>query len=343
MEKTNRVAISCVFSNPQHARTTPRGLELIYLKELLEKEFNKEVIIFGNKCRTNKDLDFFYDISEIFTHDFDSIILQLAPANFFGGKLGSYTKEAIECLGLLYDSTFDLKWSILPTDPRIKPVNPASVVNDRFELCGIYIDSWDNIISDATYLFGGKDLNRFWGDEVKRKVFKFNWFPYIFKQGVEKSRYIPFSEKIHDVIYYGDKRGSYRHNKIKKFMPDNTDNLLLGYKDDKMTHCKFHKKVKHSELMPWIDSSKVSLVIGDKEHEDNIPTFRLFEALASSALAAIDIDFDPNMELIQDEELRQLLYVKNANDVENLADNYCIELISKQRKELHRLLNQKIC
>lgn len=335
MKKT---AITCVFSNPQYARTTPRGLELIYLKELLEEK-NREVLIFGNKCRTNKDLDFFIDIKSIKEYDLDSIIIQLAPANFFGGVFSEYSVDTIKNLADIYLEN-KVKFNIIPTDPRIKPVNPALIFSERFDILKEYIDVWDNIIKESIYLFPGKNLNKFFDMDIKFNVFKLDWFAYIFKKGVNFSSFVSDNEKEFDVIYYGDKRGSHRNNKIKKYMPYSTKNLLLGYKEQKITYATFKNKVNHSELFETLNKCKVSLVIGDKEHEDNVATFRFYETLASSSLAAIDINFDPNKELIKNEILRDILYVDCMNDVKKLVNLYSEELILLQQLELKRIFDE---
>ena len=333
-----KTAITCVFLNPQYSFSSPRSIELVYLKELLEEK-NREVLIFGNKCRSNKDLDFYFDCKEMLDHDIDSVIIQLAPKNFYGGQYLKHSVDCIKNLATLWESN-KVKFNILPTDPRIKPVNPAKVFFERFELCEEYINTWDNIISDSVYLFPGKDLNKFFGMDIKFNTYKLNWFSYIFKKGVKFSNFN--SEKDYDIIYYGDKRGSYRNNKIKKFMPYSTKNLLLGYKEPKINYADFKNKVNHSDLFNILDKCKVSLVIGDKEHEDNVATFRFYEALASSSLAAIDIDFDPNKELIKNETLKDLLYVNNMNDVKKLSQSYSKELIDLQQLELKRIFNEKI-
>lgn len=330
------VGITCVFSNPQYARTTPRGLELIYLKKLLEK-CNRKVLIFGKKGRTNKDLNFFHNVADISTFNVDAIVIQLAPANFFGGKYSSYSVDAIAELAMLFEKG-DVSFNILPTDPRIKPLNPAKIMHDRFELCGNFIDVWDKIINESTYLFPGKDISKFYNIDMNVNVYKLDWFAYIFKEGVEFSDFV--EDKDYDVIYYGDKRGSYRNNRIKKLMPFSTRNLLLGYKEPKITYAEFKKKVKHSELFETLNKCKVSLVIGDKEHEDNVATFRFYEALASSSLAAIDINYDPNKELIKNEKLRDILYVSSMNDVKKLSELYSKELIDLQQQELKRIFNE---
>ena len=338
----NKTAITCVFSNPQYAKTTPRGLELIYLKQLLEEK-NREVLIFGNKCRTNKDLNFFKDITEIKNYNINSIILQLAPANFFGGQYSDYSVECVKALVDLWKSN-KVKFNILPTDPRIKPLNPARIFYERFNICEEYIETWDEIILNSIYLFPGKDLNKFFNMDNKFNTYKLNWFAYIFKKGV--STYDYCTDKDYDVIYYGDKRGSYRNNKIKKFMPFSTKNLLLGYKEPKITWADYKTKVKHSELFSVLNKCKVSLVIGDKEHEDNVATFRFFEALASSAIAAIDIDYDPKKQLIKNDTLRNILYVSSKNQVANLAKLYtenqslADEIIDLQKLELKRIFNE---
>jgi len=338
----NKTAITCVFLNPQYARTTPRGLELIYLKELLEEK-NREVLIFGNKCRTNKDLDFFKDITEIKNHNINSIILQLAPANFYGGEYQDFSIPCIKNIADIYNSK-KVKFNIIPTDPRIKPLNPAKIFFDRFGLCEEYIETWDQIILNSIYLFPGKDLNKFFNMDNNFNTYKLNWFAYIFKKGVEFCPY--FKNKDYDVIYYGDKRGSYRNNKIKKLLPFSTKNLLLGYKEPKITYAEYKSKVNHSDLFKILNKCKVSLVIGDKEHENNVATFRFYEALASSCIAAIDIDYDPNKELIKNEKLRNVLYVNSKNQVANLAKLYteneilAREIVTLQKEELKRIFNE---
>ena len=338
----NKTAITCVFSNPQHAKTTPRGLELIFLKQLLEEK-NREVLIFGNKCRTNKDLDFFIDITEIKNYNIDSLILQLAPANFFGGQYSDYSVECVKNVAELWKSK-KVKFNILPTDPRIKPLNPAKIFYERFNICEEYIEAWNEIILNSVYLFPGKDLNKFFNMDIEFNTYKLNWFAYIFKKGVNTYEYS--TDKDYDVIYYGDKRGSYRNNKIKKLMPFSTKNLLLGYKEPKITYADYKTKVKHSDLFNVLNKCKVSLVIGDKEHENNVATFRFFEALASSAIAAIDSDYDPNKELIKNDTLRNMLYVSTKNQVANLAKLYtenvalADEIIYLQKQELKRIFNE---
>lgn len=320
-------------SNPQYSLKNHRGLEIVYLKSLFNKN-NLDLSIVGKKGRTNNDIVFFKDINS----DLESvknIFIQLSPINFFGGVLDTYVVDFISKLSSLVDKNF----YILVNDPRIKPENPAKVVFNRFGLCEEHINNWDYIFDNANYVFQGKDLNKFFNDDKERKIIKLDFFTYIFKNDAKLSNFVEISNKEFDLLYYGDKRGSYRESKIKKYLSNSERDLLVGYKTNKV-ECSFINKVPHHDLQKIIDKSICSLVIGDKEHEDNIATFRLYETLASSTLCAIDIDYDPNKELIKNETLRNILYVKDKEDIKKLCSLYSKELIHLQHKELLRIFEE---
>jgi len=320
-------------SNPQYSLNNHRGLEIVYLKKLFN-ENNLQLDIIGKKGRTNKDTEFFKDISSNL-ESIENIFIQLSPINFFGGVLDDYVVKFINVIGNLNNRNF----YILVNDPRIKPQNPAEVVFKRFGLCEEQINNWNNIFENATYCFQGKDLNKFFDEDKNRKTMNLDFFTYIFKNDAKFSNFIDLENKEFDLIYYGDKRGSHREKKIKKYVENSKSNLLVGYKT-KNVDTTFMNKVSHNDLQKVIDRSICSLIIGDKEHEDNIATFRLYETLASSTLCAIDIDYDPNKELIKNETLRDVLYVKNINDIEKLMSLYSKELIYLQQLELKRIFEE---
>lgn len=320
-------------SNPQYSLNNHRGLEIVYFKKLFN-ENNMQLDIVGKKCRTNNDINFFIDINSNLDK-VENIFLQLSPINFFGGVLDKYVLDFIKNIAKLKDKNF----YVLVNDPRIKPVNPANVVFERFNVCEEYINDWELIFNKAKYIFQGKDLKKFFNEDINREIINLDFFTYIFKNNLKQSNFIDLLDKEFDVLYYGDKRGSHRENKVKKYISNNEKNLLVGYKTNNVD-CKFINKVKHKELHEVINKSICSLIIGDKEHENNIATFRLYETLASSTLCAIDIDYDPNKELIKEETLRKVLYVKNKEDIKNLCSLYSEELINLQHKELNRIFEQ---
>ena len=142
-------------------------------------------------------------------------------------------------------------------------------------------------------------------------------------------------EKEWDVVYYGINRKKFREDQVKKYMPESSNNLMVGYKSSNVK-TDFIKILPNNELRKTIDKCKVSLILGDKEHLNNVVTYRFYETLASDALAAISIEYDPNKELIQNPILKNLLYVHNKYDVEKLVKKYDKSLIDLQKQELER-------
>lgn len=320
-------AITSIFNNIQCVANNHAGLESTYLA-------NKyDLYYIGKKGRTNKHEPKYLDIFEIDLNNFSHILLSLTQPNFFGGVLSDDTIEKIKKL-----CDYNGKIGILCNDPRIKPINAAQVIYERFDkLNEDYINKFDSLLKNADYLFDGKNLNKFWNDTIYNQFTYFNYFKQIFKYKLSEPNYIE-QNKLYDVVYYGDKRGSYREKQVIKYMPNNLNSLLIGYKTKKI-NVSFIKKQKHHDLLNKLNECKVSLILSDKEHEDNVITFRFYETLASNCLAAIPIEFDPNKELIQDKILKEILYIRTQNDVINLANNYSKELIERQHNEYRRIMS----
>jgi len=320
-------AITSIFNNIQCVANNHAGLESTYLSN----KYNLYYI--GKKGRTNKQEPKYLDIFETNLNDFSHIFISLSQPNFFGGVLSEDTLEKIKKL-----CDYKGKIGILCNDPRIKPVNAAEVIYNRFnKLDKNYINKFDLLLKKANYLFDGKDLNKFWNSKNYNKFTYFNYFKEIFKNKLMEPKYIE-QNKLYNVVYYGDKRGSYREKQLLKYMPENDKNLLIGYKTKKI-NVSFIKKQKHKDLLNKLNECKVSLILCDKEHENNVITFRFYETLASNCLAAIPIEFDPNKELINDIILKDILYVKNKQDVINLSNSYSKKLIERQHNEYKRIMS----
>lgn len=333
-----KVAITSVFANLTYNDKNHRGLEAMFFKKLME-ENGASVECVGYKNRNMKDLDFYKNYDDTDFSEYGAIIVQLSTANFFGGQMGEHCETICNNI-----AKFKGKVYFLVNDPRIPAINYAKVISDRFNLCTDSVESWDNIIENATYLFPGKDIDQFLGHTPKNWK-QVDWFTYIFKERFSKSEDFDLFneadetiEKKWDLVYFGDKRGSFRENQLRKYFPDDTNNLKIGYKSDKVPG-QFIKKLKHEDLMKTLDTVKVSFVTGDEEHLDNVTTYRFFETLASNCLAAIQIEYDPEKKLIQDPVLRDLLYVSNKEDVKRLIKAYSPELINRQKAELRRIFS----
>jgi hypothetical protein len=335
-----KIAITSVFANLTYNDKNHRGLEALFFKKMME-ENGAQVDCGGYKNRNMQDLDFYIDYNNTDFSEYGAVIIQLSTANFFGGQMGEHCEKICNDL-----ANYSGKIYMLVNDPRIPPINYAKVISDRFNLCNDSIEAWDKIIENATYLFSGKDVSKFlgWNPKNWKHV---DWFTYIFKYRFTQDESIDLwsssnqeSDKEWDLVYYGDKRGSFRENQIRKYFPEDTNNLLIGYKSDKIP-ATFIKKLQHSDLMKELNKVKVSLITGDEEHLDNVTTYRFYETLASNCLAAIQIEYDPEKKLIQNPILRDLLYVKDQNDIKKLIKSWSPELINLQKAELRRIFNIK--
>lgn len=331
-----KIAITSVFANLTYNDKNHRGLEAMFFKKMTEEK-GAEVEVVGYKNRNTKDLDFYINYTDTDFSEYGAVMLQLSTPNFFGGVMGEHCEKICNDL-----ANFKGKIYFLINDPRIPPINYAKVISDRFQLCTDSIEKWDNILENATYLFSGTNIKQFLGYQPKNWK-HVDWFTYIFKHRfTESGQFDIFSdadinlEKEYDLVYFGDKRGSFRENQLRKYFPSDTNNILIGYKSDKVPGT-FIKKLKHDELMAKLDKVKVSFITGDEEHLNNVTTYRFYETLASNCLAAIQIEYDPEKKLIHDPILRDLLYVSSKEDVKRLIDAYSPDLINRQKKELQRL------
>jgi hypothetical protein len=331
-----KIALTSVFANLTYNDKNHRGLEAMFIKKMMEEK-GAQVDCVGYKNRNMKDLDFYHNYTDDDFSDYGAVIVQLSTPNFFGGVMGEHCETICDNL-----AKFKGKIYFLINDPRIPPMNYAKTISDRFDLCNDSVEPWDRIIENATYLFPGKNIEQFLGYEPKNWQ-QVDWFTYIFKERFTNSDvfdiFAPADETIekeYDLVYFGDKRGSFRENQLRKYFPADTNNLKIGYKSDKVPG-DFMKKLKHEDLIAQLDKVKVSLITGDEEHLDNVTTYRFYETLASNCLAAIQIEYDPGKTLIQDPVLRDLLYVSNQEDVKKLIEAYSPDLINRQRKELQRI------
>lgn len=320
------------FWNPIVNTDNYRGIEITGVRDILIKS-GYETFVAGTKCRTNKDCDYYLDLNNIDYSKVENIIINLTPPNFFGGQMNMNCRKFVEKIALQkYKNIF-----FLATDPRIKPFNFAKELYDRFNICEDLIQDWDYIIKNATYIFDGKDINKFWNDDIQRETINVNLYNFLSSKK-DISDFISIEDKKWRCIYYGDKRGSYREKQLRKYITN--EDLLVGYKSDKID-CQQNKKAKNSELNSIINQSRTVLIIGDKEHENNLITLRLFESMATSSLVVIDKSYDPNMDIIQDPVLRKIVYIDSKDDIDRAADLYCKSLIDLQHQELERLLTYK--
>jgi hypothetical protein len=333
-----RVAFTSIFFNAKAGTDDAWGLEFYYFKKLFEN-IGYEVNFVGNKTRTYKDLDHYVHYENVNLNDYDLVLFFPSNPIFFGGVMNPMMPAMVKLMAEYNGPVIQMQ-----SDPKVLIGNPAEPLQKRFNLCGEHVEKWNEINKRSHYLFPGKDISKYTG-WTPENVYQYDWFKYILRDRMidlkPRNLIQRKSIKKYDVVYYGNSnRGSFREKQLRHYFPADTNNLLIGYKS---THIVADQipKVPHSQLLSKIEECKVSLVVGDKEHLDNVITFRLYETLASDCLAAIQIEYDPNKEIIQDEVLRELLYVTNSEDVKKLVNSYSEDLLDLQKKELNRLLKDK--
>lgn len=330
-----KIAFTRIMANVIVEPINPVGLEVYYYTSKLTNE-GHDVYYVGSKGRANKDNNKYINYTDTDFSEFDEVYIQLTNCNFFGGAIGKHTLKCTLDL-----ANFNGKINVLVTDPQIPIFNYAKAIKDRFKFEEIQdhdIDKWNYIIENSTYIFPGKDINKFFGWTPKNVV-NFDFFKEIFKLKYNNYTHVENTDhKEYDLVYYGANRSGSRNKIIKHFYKSNTNNVFIGCdKIDKNVTCL--KKMKQHDVIDFLNKNvKVSLIVGDKEHLDNVITFRLYEVMMTNCLAAIHIDYDPNKEIITDPELREILYVSGPEDIEKLVKMYSKELVDKQHRELKKIL-----
>ena len=333
-----RIAFTSIFLNPKSGTDNAWGLEFFYFKKLFEN-IGYEVHYVGNKIRKYQDFEHYVHYENADFNSYDALLFFPSNANFFGGVMSPIWPIMVEKVAGFRGPIIQMQ-----SDPRVLISNPAAPLFKRFGVCGEHVERWNEILKESHYLFPGKDISKYTG-WTPEKVYQYDWFKYILRDRMidlkSSALFESEIEKRFDVVYYGNSnRGSFREKQLRHYFPKDTRNLLIGYKTDHIP-ADFMSKVPHSQLLSKLQECKVSLVVGDEEHLDNVITFRLYETLASECLAAIQIEYDPNREIIEDPVLKELLYVKNSDDVKKIAESYSKELLDRQKKELARLLKSK--
>jgi hypothetical protein len=331
-----KIAFTSIFMNAKFGTDNAWGLEFFYFKQLFES-VGYEVHYVGNKIRKYKEVKHYIHYENVDFNSYDAVLFFSTSAIFFGGVLNSIWPIMVEKIAKFRGPIIQML-----NDPRVRIQNPAASLFNRFGICEEYVERWNDILKESYYLFPGKDISKY--GLTPERVYQYDWFKYILRDRMIDLNFSAIESKIEkrfDVVYYGNSnRGSFREKQLRHYFPKDTQNLLIGYKTDHVP-AEYMDKVPHSQLLSKLQECKVSLIVGDEEHLDNVITFRLYETLASECLAAIQIEYDPNREIIQDPVLRELLYVRNSNDVKKVIESYSNELLDRQKKELTRLLKSK--
>lgn len=326
-----------------------RSLEVKFLKERLEKESDIEFYYVSKKIKeTDPNYINIFDLDSL--NQFDEIYIHNYNTNFFGGLVGKLTVKYLQLIanykGIVYYYITDPKlkyanlFDILMARTNLKYETPISK-EELLELSLKYKEVENNI--DAC--FSGYNYQPIYGHNFKYIKYVKIFDKLIDMEYKENNNDI---NKIYDICYYGDNRGTYRNNKIKKyFNTDKLNTLLIGCKLEGLKNNIIHDKVPQYELSNVVNTSYAAIVIGDKEHENSFITARFYENIKFGVVSFIDIDYDNNKLLYKDQFLKDFCYITSQDDliskIEMIKSDKLLynKIIEKQNKELELIKNDR--
>jgi len=260
----------------------------------------------------------------------DFIVIRLSQPNFFGGIIKQYKVNEIKKI-----IKSEAKIYFLANDPRIKLINYANVYKKRG--CNITDEQvilFDNVIKNSTAIFSGQNYTKFHNNDLKS--IHVNYFAYIFYNILQINKHNSdislFSESYnynYDFVYYGDNRGKYRHELLLKYIPKETNNIIIAYKK-----LNGNKKLKHNQLLKILNKCKTSLIISDKEHQKNVLTYRYYEVMMSNCFACIPFEYC-NIDYAPKDN-----FISSNKDIEYIINNFDSKLIVNQNKFIETYLEQ---
>lgn len=319
------------------------AVESLMFREYLLKRENFDEVYFCDKIIRN-NADNYVDIFKTDLNNYDVVYLTNSPANFFGGVIGEDTIEKFRKIG-----KFNGKLLYVINDPKIYYVDTSKRALEKGQLTEEEYNNFNKKIKEMKVIFTGTDYNlfenlisnksNFFKLEFEKNIplFEFTFVNYNFNKNVLSFR----SEKKFDLVYYGDNRGGYRDKKLKQYLNNEIlKTKTIGLRDDYINNLKL-SKIRNDQLSNEMQDCYASLVIGDKEHNNNWITYRFFEGILSGVILFIDEDYDINKNYLKNPILQKICYVKSAEDIKKRLEyinenNLYNQIIKLQKEELKR-------
>lgn len=326
----------------------PGATEIAYIIKYLREECNIEPIISSNGSRVPSDGYRYKQYNKIDWESVGLCISQTSVINLFGGVwrdtvINKATNWNDHYHGLTY---------VMYTDPEILWTNPFRILIDENRTkCGHCpggvvqdikperVGEFDN--KNIEGLFIGRDFELFKSKCKPKKhtvwpkiSHSFNFVPYMIEQEMNKNKDKPTvidlleiesedienkTDKIYDIVYFGSDRPG-RNKILRSLFKTNTtlNKKWIGYdpKFDKESTTVFDS-VSKIELENHLNECKLSFVVGDPAHNNNIFTYRIFENSTMNCLSTIWHEFDPDHYIFKHAELSKF-YVSCIEDIESL-------------------------
>lgn len=335
-----RIVLLNLSNNITDYSTTPSA-ETIMIKRLFEEKFNVDCdIISNNDGQYTKSFDSIKDINH-----YDKLLVINGAVNFFGG---SENKTIINNYKLMsqYKSTIyylltDLRLPFKPLWPSIKNKDWANKYNENDF----------NIQSKIVILSQGNDLNITKNihkniDNIDIKYCPIDQYRLHVDFNIQSS-----PTKLYDVIYGGSFRGGKREDKLVEFLFDIPYNVqtfgtmkLQQFKNDKYkwtNHPTFIGKQPMNQVQQINSQALCSIIIGDKNYNNNMITIRVWETMMSDCICFIDKEFDKDQNILQLDDFyinNKQDFINKINKIKNNND-YRLQLLHYQHQKLMDYVN----
>lgn len=290
-----------------------------------EKEMKKFKEIFGEVAP-------YKDLRKIDLNDYDMILMVNSKMNFIGGVVHPQLPYFFE---KLKDYKGDLGY--LFNDPNFIIENFPERIRKRFpeQISQEAVDSFEERLPRVKIFSGSTDYEQI--EPGHSRIVEYwpfvefsiaNYFDgYLRTYGTDG--------KMFDFVYFGNRK---RKTRVLDFFDEDTklSKMFIGF-DSGTDEIKSYDAVPVEELPFLIEKAWFTIVMGDKNHNNNFTALRFFQSLNFNSFAFILNEFDVDRKLVKDEELKELMYIDTFDDIVKRSDfvkkNF-ERLIEKQRAEI---------
>ena len=234
---------------------------------------------------------------------------------------------------------------------------PQELIDKELEILKGMRDDVDRAMKDTILAFCGNDYEKFWyqiKEKSRPEVDKWDVFPCYIWQGVNdmiesKLKDYDWNTKKYDCEYHGVTKSGKRtkvteayYGALKnKFMHVVGRSPFFAHLEEGKDFDKYDV-MEYYKLMPFVCERAKSAFI---THEDSIlgnqVSPRYFDCMINDIIAFVDLRYDPNKELTDNQELKDFMYVSTPEEfsekVDKIANNetYYRHIKYLQRKSVY--------
>ena len=288
------------------------------------------------------------EISDI--NDFDYVFLYNYNINFYGGIENSFI---INCIHLLSKYKKDIYYLLVDMGIFFKQLGSA-ILNKPWDSVK-NLEEKDITLNNIVYISQGYDLDLINTLKQGKGVISNSTKYYPLQVMSLFNKDIKFDDysfnRDYDLYYGGSFRSGRRESQfIDYFFNKNINAALFGsisendFKDYTGKYPIFNGKVKQNLIIDENKKGLATIILSEKNYNNNMITLRLYESLLADMVVFIDNKFDSKHIIFKDPELKEFNYVKSGKELEEKIlklkndRDFLYNIIMKQRKEFNERL-----